>query len=268
MKILYFPIAVIIIGVLLFFNIKGCIEKNRLEKEVKVLRSDSLNIRSKIQTEAKIITRQVDKLGSEHVTIEATENVFPSSVLSNSGISLGLVDTVAMALNIKSKQVEELTRIISSLNVRDAKAHYVIDSLKRKTIQYKDDYVKIVYTPDTLDTIAGKFDFRYDADLRITQYYKRNWFLGAKKSYIDIWSYDNRVKINGVDRFKVEQKSPSFGLRIQAASAYHPKNGIYGFGAGARIDLGRFSVNSNYIYYPKSETWSPNIQLNYDIIRF
>lgn len=268
MKVFYLPIAVVVIAVSLFFNIKGCIDNKRLEKDNLSLRNDRNNIDKKIQTEANIISRQVDKFGSEHVTISAAENVYPISALKRTGVSLGLIDTVAMALKIKTKQVEELLRINSTLNVKNAKAVYVIDSLKIKTVQYRDRYVTLKYTPDTIDTVAGTFDFRYDADLKIAQYYKRNWFLGAKKSYIDIWSGDDRVKINGVDRFQVEQKDPAFGLRVQATSTFHPKNGIYGFGGGAKIDVGRFSINPNYIYYPKSGTWAPNLQVNYDLIRF
>jgi len=261
----------VLIGLLIcsiVFNLTSLFRNSKLESENLSLKAQKNNVEKKIQTEASIIARQVDKFGSEHVTISATENVYPASTLRQPAVSTGLLDTVAMALKIKTKQVEELTRINSTLNVKNARAYYSIDSLKRRTIQYRDKYVSIAYTPDTTDTIAGTFDFKYAADIKIAQYYKRNWFLGAKKSYIDVWSQDNRVTINGVDRFQVEQKDPAFGLRIQASSTFHPKNGIYGFGGGARIDLGRFSVNPNYIYYPNSGTWAPNLQVNYDLIRF
>lgn len=250
------------------FNVVNLFRNNKLESENLALKAQRKNVEHRIQTEAKVIARQVDQFGSEHVTISAAENIYPSSIFKEPAVSVGLIDTVAMALKIKTKQVEELLRVNSTLSIRNAKAFYQIDSLKRRTIQYRDKYVSIAYTPDTIDTVAGSFDFKYNADLKIAQYYKRNWFLGAKKSYIDVWSQDSRVRINGVDRFQVEQKDPAFGLRVQATSAYHPKNGIYGVGGGARIDLGRFSINPNYMYYPKSGTWSPNIQVNYDLIRF
>lgn len=261
----------VLIGLLLCLSVIVVVQKlenKKLEGENLALKSHDDKVVQRIQTEANIIARQVDKFGSEHVTISAAENIYPVSALNQPAISTGLLDTVALALKIKTKQVEELTRVVSTISVQKAKAFYTIDSLKRRTIQYRDRYVSIAYTPDTVDSVAGTFDFRYDADLKIAQYYKRNWFLGAKKSYIDIWSQDGRVKINGVDRFKVQQKDPAFGLRIQATSTFHPKNGIYGFGGGARIDLGRFSINPNYIYYPRSDTWAPNLQVNYDLIRF
>lgn len=261
-------VLIALLGCSVIFNIVSLFRNNKLESENLALKTHRNTVEKKIQTEAKIIARQVDQFGSEHVTISAAENIYPSSIFKQPAVSTGLLDTVAMALKIKTKQVEELTRINSTLNVKNARAYYSIDSLKRRTIQYRDKYVSIAYTPDTTDTIAGTFDFKYAADIKIAQYYKRNWFLGAKKSYIDVWSQDNRVTINGVDRFQVQQKEPAFGLRVQASSTFHPKNGIYGFGGGARIDLGRFSVNPNYIYYPRSNSWAPNIQVNYDLIRF
>ena len=133
------------------FNIKGCIENKKLEKSLASLKMDSLKISNAVKTEARIIARQVDKFGSEHVTISATENVYPVSILRQPAVSTGLLDTVAMALKIKTKQVEELTRINSTLNVKNARAYYSLDSLKRRTIQYNDKYVSIAFTPDTTE---------------------------------------------------------------------------------------------------------------------
>ncbi len=262
-----YVLIAVVIG-LAILNIRGCIRENKLEKELASLRQDSLAIRNKVQTEAKIIARQVDKFGSEHVTIKATENLYPLSAIKSPAVSVPLLDTIAMALKIRTKQLEEALRIQGTMKASNLRANYVIDSLKRRTVVYRDRYVNLSYTPNQADSAAGTFDLAYNADIKVAQYYKRNWFLGAKKSYIDIWSVDPRLTINGVDRYKVEQKAPSFGLRVQAAGNVNPQTGAYGAGLGARIDFNRFSLQYNYLYYPTTGSKRGNLQLNYDIIRF
>ena len=230
----------------------------------------SESVTKQIQAEATIIARDVDKNGLQHVTIEAAKNIIPFSDVNKVAISKGIMDTTSLALGIQKKQIESLLQINATLRAENLKANQVMTANGTKSYIYKDRFVNLKYTPalttDSLD--AGKFDFTYNADLNITQYWKRKWFLGAKKSYIDMYSNDSRTTVNGVKQLTVEQKQPDFGLRIQAASNYNPQTGSLGFGPAARIDLGRFSIQGNYTYYPESARWRPSINANYDLIRF
>lgn len=229
-------------------------------------------VKKQVQAEATIIARKVDKEGLQHVTIKETENIIPIDRKDRIAISQGVMDTTAKALarvGILEKQLQSLTIINSTLTAENLKAKQIIKD-GRVAYGYKDKYVNLEYTPpsttDTLD--KGKFDFAYNADLNIVQYWKRNWFLGAKHSYIDIYSNDPRTTVNGVKRLKFEQKQPIFGLRIQAGANYNPQTGSAGFGPAARFDVGRFSIQGNYTYYPESERWRPSINANYDLVRF
>jgi len=235
-------------------------------------KESSATVQSKaIQAEATIIARKVDQNGLQHVTIEAARNIVSIDDVDKVAISQGVMDTTAMAIGILKKQIQDLTVVNSTLKVENAKAKEIILSDGARSYRYKDKFVDLAYTPsiDPLDTLdKGKFDFAYNADLTITQYWKRTWFLGAKKSYIDIYSNDPRTTINTVKQLTIEQKQPVFGLRIQAAANYNPQTGSYGFGPAARIDLGRFSIQGNYTWYPESDRWRPSINANYDLIRF
>lgn len=227
-------------------------------------------VKKEIQTEATIIARNVDKNGLQHVTIEAAKNIVPYNQIDKVAISQGIMDTTALALGIQKKQIENLLAINSTLKAENLKAKEILLSTGGRAYQYKDKFINLTYTPSlTLDSLdKGKFDFTYNADLNITQYWKRKWFLGAKKSYIDIYSNDARTTVNGVKQLTVEQKQPAFGLRVQAAANYNPQTGSMGFGPAARIDLGRLSFQGNYTYYPESSRWRPSINANFDLIRF
>lgn len=260
----------IIIAVCLFFCIAGVLVALFYKAKYDNRTVISESVTKQIQDEATIIARDVDKNGLQHVTIAAAKNIIPYSDVNKVAISKGIMDTTSLALGIQKKQIENLLQINATLRAENLKANQVIAANGSKSYVYKDKFVNLKYTPpitqDSLD--AGNFDFSYNADLTITQYWKRKWFLGSKKSYIDIYSNDRRTTVNGVKQLTVQQKDASFGLRAQATLNINPETGSYGVGPAVRIDLGRFSVQGNYTWYPESSRWRPSINANYDIIRF
>jgi uncharacterized protein (UPF0333 family) len=263
----------IAIGVLILLTLCASAAAYYFWSKVKQHSLASNSTAKEIQAEATIIARKVDQEGLSHVTIKEAEHIMPINKNDLIAISPGIRDTTAKAIarvGILEKQVESLTIINSTLLAENLKAKELINENGIKTYAYKDKFVDLTYTPsngiDTLD--KGSFDFRYNADLNITQYWKREWFLGAKHSYIDIYSNDPRTTVNGVKRLKFEQRAPNFGLRIQAAANFNPSTGSIGFGPAARIDIGRFSIQGNYTWYKDNDGWRPGITGNYDLIRF
>jgi hypothetical protein len=255
---------IVLLGLLLSAIVYCFILKTRLESNV----MKELSQKDQINTEAEIIARKVDKEGIEHVTIEATKNLLPANEAKESAVSPGILDTTAMAIGILKKQVKDLTVINSTLLAENIQVKKIINSDNSISYNYSDKWVNLKFTPSIDTTSEGRFDFSYNADLNIVQYWKRNWFLGAKKSYIDIYSNDQRTKINNVKRLVVEQESPMFGLRLQASTSYNPVDGEISVGPAMRIDAGRFSFQGNYHWFPELNKWQPIIIGNYDIIRF
>lgn len=254
-------LALVISGVLVALYYKAKYDNRTVISE---------SVTKQIQAEATIIARDVDKNGLQHVTIEAAKNIIPYNEVNKVAISKGIMDTTALAIGIQKKQIESLLQVNATLKAENLKATQIIAANGAKAYVYKDKFVNLKYTPpisiDSLD--AGKFDFTYNADLNITQYWKREWFLASKKSYIDIYSNDKRTTINGVKQLTIKQKEPAFGLRIQAAANYNPQTGSMGVGPAARVDLGRLSIQGNYTWYPESDRWRPSINANVDLIRF
>ena len=214
-----------------------------------------------------------DMNGNKHTTFTLTEgNKVSRSDLREDGSKSLFLDSVANVLKVAKTQIEYYKRIYSTTSDSLLVARKQLNSSGKPIYTYNDKYVALKYTP-SVDTIsAGTFDFSYNADLQITQYTKRNKFLGlpigAKKSYIDISSSDQRTKINGLKTLQIEKQEPFFGLRGQLSVNYNPQTGTYGFGPAVRLDLGRLSLQGNYMHYPGTGNWRPSINANFDLIRF
>lgn len=185
------------------------------------------------------------------------------------------IDSVAKALDIKPKQVESVMVIPTETQAKEvAFLQKKIDSLQRVTYYYKDKYLQLsIKSGNPTDTTdKGSFDFKYDADLTISQYWKRKKFLGirlgSKQSYTDISSNDPRTTIRGLKKYTVLQKQPSFGLRIQAIQNYSFISNSANTGIRATFDLKHLSFTGGYYYNWDLRQWRPSISLGYDLIRF
>jgi len=125
-----------------------------------------------------VIARDVDKNGLKYVTTAATRNIVPYNDVNKVAISEGIMDTTSLALGIQKRQIENLLQINSTLMAENLKAKEIIAKNGEKSYVYKDRFVNLKYTPaigqDT--TKKGKFDFSYNADLTITQYWKEHSF--------------------------------------------------------------------------------------------
>lgn len=260
-----------LIGLLLIAIVFGVIQTYKLKKSESMAAMAAIKTQKTVSQAATIINRYIDTSGRNHVVISADSNRLTTNWYKDgTAISGGLVDTVARALNIAKKQLQEITQIANTTQADKLKALKKYDSLQRITYFYKDKYLQLAYRPalpgDTIDN--GQFDFKYNDSLNVVQYWKKKWFMGAKKSYIDIFSNDPRTTINGVKRLVVQQEEPSFGLRIQAV-------GVYGFdakkinvGPGVQFDFKRFSLTGTYYYDTDFSRWRPTVGARYDIIRF
>lgn len=226
-------------------------------------------VKEKIAVDAEIIARKIDKDSLRHVTILANGNEYTNADLNKTA---NILDTTALAIGILKKQIKELTIIASTTQAQKLKAYALLDSQKRVTYMYRDKFLTLAYRPPIMLTDSidqGEFDFAYNDSLTVTQYQKRNWFLGQKKSYIDIYSNDPRTTVNGVKRLTVKQDAPAFGLRAQGMATYNVNNQNLMFGPAIRFDFGRFSIQGARLYEPTFSAKPVNVLgLTYDALRF
>lgn len=252
-------------GLLLAFTVFYFIERSNGPKPGK----SSLN--GAVKVDVPLEKEYTDSEGVKHSVFPNGLNTISKNDLKNPDRPKNLFDSTAAKMNIAATELLSVTKISTARKDSLLKAQKVIDVLtKRLAFVYSDKFVSLKYTPPEMaDTLAaGTFDFAYNADLTLAQYQKRKWFLGRNRSYIDISSSDPRTTIRGLKQLTIEQETPQFGLRIQGSANYNPQTNTFGIGPAVRVDLGRFSIQGNYIYYPESGRWRPGIIGNYDLIRF
>lgn len=262
---------ILIIGVCVIVTLASVSYSISLLKRINEKDAEKSSVKKAIQVEADIISRKIDKQGFERVTIEAAKNVMPISEVKNSAaIGVGILDTTAMAIGILKKQVKDLLVINTTLKAENLQAKEVSRNGNRY-LSYSDKTLGLSYRPpvtsDTTDKGTLSLDY-YNSELSITQYWKRKWFLGAKKGYIDISTNDIRNTVNGVKQLTVEQKTEKVGIQLQGSVFYNPINSNLGFGPSLRVDVGRLNLQGNYNWFPDEKKWMPGINLNYDLIKF
>lgn len=268
MKDKLYKVIIAVLGIALIIATIICVVEHNKRSNAENQSASSQKVVSQAAT---IINHYIDTSKRNHVVISSDSNKLSQDWYKNgTAISGGLVDTVTAALNIARKQLQEVTQIASETRAAKLKADKTIDSLKQVTYFYKDKYLELAYRPAKVgDTTSnGEFEFKYNDSLNVVQYWKRAWLLGAKKSYIDIYSNDPRTTINGVKRLKVEQKEPAFGLRIQAVSNYNFSRGLINAGPGVQFDYKRLSLVGSYYYDFDANLFRPALGARYDLIRF
>ena len=224
-------------------------------------------------TALKPIAVYKDSAGNAHYIYNSVANV----VTKKEAIKQlsPFIDSVAAALNVKSKQIETSTTIETQTKA-DSIPFYKkqVDSLKRLVFFYADKNLKLTVRPgnptDSLD--KGSFDFAYDADLKINQYWKRKKLLGlnigSKQHFTDISSNDPRTTIGGLKTITVKQNLPAVGFRMGAQVNYNFSTNTFSPGIGFRFDANRFSLNGIYYYNTQLKQWRPVASIRYDIIQF
>lgn len=214
-----------------------------------------------------------DTNGAHHIVIDDRINsIIENQATKAANDLVPILEQVASNLGVKPSQIQSATTITSEAS-RDSVVFLrrQLDNAQKQTFFYKDKYLTLSVNTNPRDTVdLGSFDYKYDADLNIVQYNKKNWLLGAKKSYTDISSNDPNATIMGVKRFTVEQKHPEYGLRLQAALGYNGVTGAISAGPAVRVDLGKIkgSLRAGYLYNTQTQKFGFTASFDKDIKRF
>lgn len=261
-------LVVIICALLVYIAYSNKNRATLIEHKLDEKQQKELAIKKAIEKEATIISKNVDQFGAKHAIIDATEKLFPKWTLKST-VSSSL-DTPALRANISKKQIQDLTTTLAQVKAEKLIATKQLDSLKRLIFSYSDRYVKLKFTPgDSTTQVPPTFDFSYDMDLTAIQYWKRKFpLIGAKRSYIDLYSSDPRTTINSVKKFTVEQANPKFGLRLQLRSIYGITSHKFYAGPGLSFDFGRLNFVGFSYYNYSDNRWQNTLGINYDLIRF
>lgn len=207
--------------------------------------------------EVERVNNKIDAKGFEHAVHDEVENIFSSSKQLDDS-SKRKLDSTLVLLGIKEKQIKEWKQYSTSLEGK------LLAAIKNDTsYTYSDKYANIEFVrpKDTLGT--GHFNFKYDAEINYAEYYKRDWFLGKKKHYVDFWIADSRATINGVKRVKFQPKEDRIKLDVNASGFY--TDGL-NLGADAGISIDRTRIGAGYYYDVQERKWRPVVSLKFKIL--
>lgn len=260
-------ITSIVVAVLLVTNLITCTYLHKYKTSYNLVKTNVV-LPDSLSVKPAYTYRDSDSV--EHLVI-ASKDI--RTVQENSLAKLDTtLKTVAKALDIKIKQIQDVQNISTQTDADHVKfLEKKIDSLQGLTYYYQDRNLKLAVRPPTISDTLGSFDFSYNADLNIYQYWKRNKILGlrigTKASYTDISSNDPRTTVLGVRKLTVIQKEPAFGFRLQAVGGYSFSSGAVFLGPSARFDYKDLSIRGSYFYNDITKQWSPNVALEYNIIK-
>lgn len=250
----------------------GCIylllELVRKSSKLDAMEHRKRNEDSQVQTEAKEIARKVDSSGIETVIFDINSNKASPAELAFSRQTSGIIDTTALALDLRTKQLKQIMLLKSTLEAENLQLKKKLDSSNMPYYTYYDNGLRLKFTPPSTTDTAGYADFTANVQIKATQFWRRSWFLGPKKDYIAISSNSPLFKINNLDYLEVEQKHDVVQFKIQASSSYNLQSGKFTYGPSARLDLGRLSFTGYHGRGFDSGKASTQIGASYDLLSF
>jgi len=227
------------------------------------------SIRNQVVTEAKIISKRIDKNGLEHTIIEETNNILPRNLVASEGqYDNSFVDSLISQTDIQKKEITSLMKVNQTITGKNLQAKAVIDSLNRKTFEYTDSNLYLSYTPTPDSTKAGVFNYRYNQNLNFIQYTRKKWILGADRNYIDISTDEPYSTINGVRKISVLTKPNDFGIKLSSKLVWLPQSGNIGIGGQIRIRYKRVTATGSNLYFPAVQKWVPVVGAEFDLLSY
>lgn len=192
----YFIIILVILVSLLAF--KSC-QQNKLEKQLS-------DYQERLDNQWDSTRHYKDKYGKEHAVAERI--LVEKYALQNE------LKWLSKELGIKPKQIKGTTKIVNEIDT-----FFSIDSF------YSDRYITIVKTDSTVK-------LKLTDTLQVTDYWKRKWFLGSRKYYVDIKNSNPYVKTTSILAREIKVKKPT--ILIGPSINYN----------------GNLSVGFSILYYP------------------
>jgi len=170
------------------------------------------------QSISELIQNQADNpIVKEYTRDSVFHTVFKDRLINNNSneklLALGkpYADSIEKALKVSIDKIDQVTKINGKLEAQLALA--TNQNSKGETVKtHKDQYLDLVYYP-----VTDSLTFAYNLKLNEARYTDRAWLLGAKQNYIDVFSNDKRVTINGLKSYRIKEEPPNrFGIGVSA----------------------------------------------------
>jgi hypothetical protein len=250
----------------------GCIflllELIKKSSKLEAIEGSRTNEDNQVKTQAKEIVRKMDSSGIETVTFDINSNKASPTENILSRKTKGILDTTALALDLRTKQLKQIMLLKSIIEAENIQLRRQLDSSNLPYYTYNGDGLRLKFIPSNANDTAGHAEFTANVQIKATQFWRRSWLLGFKKDYIAISSDNPMFKINNLEYLEIEQKQNTVGFKIQASSSYNLRSGIFTYGPSARLDVGRLSLTGYHGRGINSSKWSTQLSASYDLLSF
>lgn len=155
----------------------------------------------------------IEKYVKDSVTHTIYQDRFINDTKSEKQTALGktYADSLARVLKISIDKIDQVTKINAKLEAQMALSTKTTSNGQTEK-KHKDEFLDITYYPDT-DSLKLAYDIR----LNDARYKDKKWLLGRENRYIDLFSDDKRVTINGVKSYRLKEAPPNrFGIGLSA----------------------------------------------------
>lgn len=202
-------IIAIVLGVLLIVSVAYIIRQEYSYKKREELLATLVG-----QQGGNIIEKHYEKDSVIHT-------VFKDKIIENNAnekslaVGKSYIDSLQNALKISIDKMEQVSKINAELTAKLQLKEALTES-GDKMLSHSDKYLSLNYYPQT-DSV----DFRYNLKLNEVRYKDRKWLFGKTNYFVDVFSDDPRVKINGMNTYRIRgQPQSRWGLGIQAGYGF------------------------------------------------
>lgn len=228
--------------------------------------ASSRKVKEQILTGAKEIARTVKENGTEGLLLDITGNHTPIKNVGRTDIP-DIIDTAAMALDIRTKQLKEVTVMAAQYKAENLQLKAQIDSDKRTYYTYDQNGLKLKFTPpyDTVKTATADFLGRFS--ITAAQGYKKKGLFGKQKTLLSITSDSKYFTIDHVNYIGFDKDPVNLNLEAQATASFNKMTGV-GVGPGVKIEIGRWDLSGTYQYYQQQRNWMYGANATFRLARF
>jgi|GEM_PF-4515631 len=257
----------LIIGVLSIGLTSALVAYFEEHNQVTAFKSTNQEVKKQILTQAKEVSRAVNAKGIENVIMDVTNNHAPSKVAADNTDIKDIVDTAAMALDIQTRQLKEVTVIKARLEAENLQLKAQLDSNQHLYYTYNQNGLDLKLTPPYDSSTYATADFLGTFNLTAAQGYKKKWFLGKQKTLLSITSDNPYFKVDKVNYIGFDKDPPNFNLELQASSSFTKLTGA-GIGPGIKLEIGRFDLHGDYQYYQQTKNWMYGANATFRLVKF
>lgn len=210
-------------------------------------------VKDQILTGAKEIARTVNSKGAESVLLDITQNHTTVKNVDRTDIP-DIVDTAAMALDIRTKQLKEVTYIAAKYKAENLILKAQLDSNRRAYYTFNGNGLDLRFTPPYDTNGAATADFTGRLGITIAKGDKTKWYNWKNKSLLSVSSDSPYFTIDHVNYIGFDHNPAQVNVAASFKTNYNKITGI-GAGPALNIKIGRLDLDGSYQYYPNFKQW-------------